>query len=157
MSALSDASRSAQILISTFHVGETLMGIDTLRVQEVIRIIEMTAVHHAPEHILGIVNLRGRIVTIIDLARKLELHPSPLTGDSRIIIVLWNDEYVGLLVDSISDVIYADRSGLMPPPSNIKELQGRFFEGVYNYEGHLISLVDVDKVLAEADKGLERK
>jgi len=141
-----------QFLISTFYVGSSLMGIDTMKVQEVIRMTDMTTVFHAPAHILGIINLRGKIVTIIDLARKLELHRPGVTKESRIIIVEWNDEYVGLLVDQISDAMYVDRGSLMPPPSNIQELQGRFFEGVFNSGGHLIAIVDVGRVLADTEK-----
>ena len=152
MSATTKSGNGKQILISTFYLGETLMVIDTLCVQEVIRVIEMTAVFHAPEHILGIINLRGRIVTIVDLARKLDLFQSQITEESRIIIVQWNDEYVGLLVDRIHDAVYADRDNFIPPPPNIRELQGRFLEGVYNADSHLMAIVDVDKVLADTDK-----
>jgi purine-binding chemotaxis protein CheW len=150
MASLSEAGGSSQqFLISTFYLENTLMGIDTMKVQEVIRITDMTPVYHAPAHILGIMNLRGKIVTIIDLAEKFELPESKITEDSRIVIVQWNDEYVGLLVDRIFDVMHADRGGLMPPPSNIHEIQGRFFDGVFNADGHLIAIVNVDKVLAD--------
>ncbi len=152
MSAMTKSDGGKQILISTFYLGDTLMGIDTVCVQEVIRIIEMTTVFHAPEHILGIINLRGRIVTIVDLARKLDLFESQITPDSRIIIVQWNDEYVGLLVDRIHDAVYADRNNFIPPPPSIKERQGHFLEGVYNANDHLMAIVDVDKVLADTDK-----
>jgi purine-binding chemotaxis protein CheW len=151
MSAMTKSDDDKQILISTFFLGETLMGIDTACVQEVIRVIEMTKVYHAPNHILGIINLRGRIVTIIDLAKKLDLFKSQIMADSRIIIVQWNEEYVGLLVDSIHDAVYADRNKFIPPPPNIKERQGRFLEGVYNADDHLMAIVDVDKVLTDTD------
>ncbi len=150
MASLSEDGRlSQQFLISTFYLENTLMGIDTMKVQEVIRITDMTPVYQAPAHILGIMNLRGKIVTIIDLAKKFELPQSTITGDSRVVIVQWNDEYVGLLVDRIFDVMYADRGALMPPPSNIHEMQGRFFDGVFNADGHLITIVNVDKVLSD--------
>jgi purine-binding chemotaxis protein CheW len=150
MASLSETGElSQQFLISTFYLGNTLMGIDTMRVQEVIRITDMTPVYHAPAYILGIMNLRGKIVTLVGLAEKLELPQSKITEDSRLVIVQWNDEYVGLLVDRIFDVIHADRGGLMPPPSNIHEMQGRFFDGVLNADGHLIAIVNVDKVLAD--------
>jgi purine-binding chemotaxis protein CheW len=151
MASLSEAGGlSQQFLISTFYLGNTLMGIDTMKVQEVIRITDMTSIYHAPAHILGIMNLRGKIITIIDLAKKFELFQSKITPDSRIVIVQWNDEYVGLLVDHIFDIMHADRGGLMPPPSNIHELQVRFFDGVFNANGHLIAIVNVDNVLADS-------
>jgi purine-binding chemotaxis protein CheW len=150
MASLSATDGSAQqFLVSTFYLGNTLMGIDTMKVQEVIRITDITPVYHAPDHIVGIMNLRGKIVTIIDLSKKFELPQSGMTTDSRIVIVQWNDEYVGILVDRIFDVIYVNRSALMPPPSNIHEIQGRFFDGVFNAEGRLIAIINVEKVLAE--------
>ena len=152
MTSSAEVRSQEQFLISTFYLGSSLMGIDTMKVQEVIRITDMTTVYHAPAHILGIINLRGKIVTIVDLAKKLELSRSRITGESRIIIIQWHDEYVGLLVDRVFDVMYVDRSNLMPTPSNIQEFQGRFFEGVFNAEGHLIAIVDVDKVLADTEK-----
>jgi purine-binding chemotaxis protein CheW len=152
MSGTTKSGDGKQILISTFYLGDTPMGIDTFCIQEVIRMMEMTKVFHAPEHILGIINLRGRIVTIIDLARKLDLFQSQVTENSRIIIVQWNDEYVGLLVDRIHDALYVDRNSFIPPPPNIKEIQGRFLAGVYNAGEHPIAIVDVEKVLADTDK-----
>src|SRR5690349_15099786 len=90
------ASNSA--LISTFYLGDALLGIDTFRVQEIIKVIDITRGHQAPDHVLGIINLRGRIVTIIDLGRKLGLGPARLNDNSRIIIVSWRTEYIGLAV-----------------------------------------------------------
>ncbi len=139
-------------LVATFYLGSTFMGIETLRVQEIIRIVDVTRVHHAQDHILGIVNLRGKIVTIVDLSKKLDLPESDLTDDSRIVIVDWKDEYIGLLVDRILDVRSVDRRDFEPPPTNIQDLQGKYLQGVFRGADHLIAIVDVDKVLEEAEK-----
>ncbi len=138
-------------LISTFYLGDTLLGIDTLRVQEVIIACDMTEVHHAPDYILGVINLRGRIVTIIDLGKKLNLFDAEPSEDSRIIIVDWDNEYVGLLVDAISDVIPVAKDRIVPPPSNVSGVQGRFIRGVYQTDNHLIAILDVEEVLSTED------
>lgn len=147
MSTLENVSDGI-LLLSTFYLGDALMGIDALRVQEVIKVNDITMVHHAPDFIMGIMNLRGRIVTVVDLAKRLDLCELKITDDSRIIIVDWDNENVGLLVDAISEVIPADETAMMPPPSNVSGVQGKFFQGVYKFGDHLIAILGVDRVLS---------
>jgi len=137
------------LLVSTFHLGDTMFGIDTLQVQEAIRIPDITKVPRAQGSILGVVNLRGRIVTVIDLSGKLGLPLSPLTVDSRLIIVSWEDEQIGFLVDRIDDVIPIERARMSPPPSNIKGMQGQFFEGVNQSEKGLLVVLNIDAVMVD--------
>lgn len=137
------------LLISSFYLADTLFGIDTLRVQEAIKVADITAVPHAQEYVLGVINLRGRIVTIIDLRKKLDFGASRVTDDSRLVIVAWEDEHVGFLVDRIADVIAIEPTAVSPPPSNVKGVQGRFFEGVHHGEEGLLVMLKVDAVLTE--------
>ena len=133
--------------LATFYVGEALCGMDILKVQEINKHMEMTRVPQAPEYVLGVLNLRGKIVTIVDLGKKLELSPTELTNESRNIIVNSRDEHVGLLVDKISDVVPAKWDKVEPPPANIGGVQGKFFEGVFKTENSLIGILDVEEVL----------
>ncbi len=144
--------KDISFLASTFYLGGTILGVDTLRVQEIIRIPDITRVHHSPDYVLGVINLRGRIVTVLNLGRKLALRVAPITEESRIIIIDWEDEYVGLLVDAISDVIVADPENTMAAPANVNETQLRFFQGVYKGDKGLIAIIDVEKVLSIEDK-----
>jgi purine-binding chemotaxis protein CheW len=139
-------------LVSTFYLEDILFGIDILRVQEIIKVLDITKVYHAPDYIVGIINLRGKIVTIIDLGGKIDFSLSKINEESRIMIVDKDNEYVGLLVDRVSDVINAKRNKMMPSPLNIKGAQGRFFEGVYKSSSHLITILNVDEVLSEEGK-----
>jgi purine-binding chemotaxis protein CheW len=139
-------------LVSTFQMGKTLQGIDTMRVQEAIRIPAITKVHKSLNYVLGVINLRGKIVTVIDLGRKLGLPPAAITENSRIIIVDREDEYVGFLVDAIADVIAVDRSQMMPPPSNVDRIQLKYFQGVFQAENGLISIMNVEEILSVDDK-----
>lgn len=139
-------------LISTFYLGKALLGIDTLRVQEIMRVSKLTVVHHCPEYILGVINLRGRIVTILDLARKLRLHQEPNPDDGgRVIIVDFYGEYIGLMVDRVADVIGAERKDIQPPPSNVGGVQGHFIEGIYSNNQNLIAILNVEEVLADQE------
>lgn len=145
-------AQEQSFLICTFHLGEALLGIDTRWVQEVIRPGALTVVHHSPEFILGVINLRGRIVTIIDLTRKFKLAHEPAPEDGgRIIIVDWRGEFVGLRVDRVADVIGAERGGVQPPPANVSGAQGRFFEGIYSSDGRLVAILNVEELLADEE------
>ena len=136
-------------LISSFYLDDTLFGIDTLRVQEAIRVTDITTVPHAQEYVMGVINLRGRIVTILNLAKKIGLQTSEISAESRIIIVSLDDEFAGLLVDQISDVIPVERGSIKPPPSNVKGAQANFFEGIYHRDQGLIVILRVDTILSD--------
>jgi len=135
-------------LVTTFYIADALCGVNTSSVQEVIQVDGVTTVHHAPGYIKGIINLRGKIVTIINLSRKLDLPQSALTDESRVFIVEWKDEYIGLLVDVVSDVVGVDLGNLDPPPANVGGVQGRYFKGVCQPEQKLVAILDLDEVLS---------
>ena len=116
---------SSELQFSTFYVGDLLMGIDIQQVQEINRQVEMTGVPHAPEHVRGVVNLRGEVVTVLDLQIILGLGSTSVTGRSRNVIVDLNGEKTGLLVDRIADVVIAQSSEIESPPANVSGIDGR--------------------------------
>jgi purine-binding chemotaxis protein CheW len=137
--------------LATFYVGDALCGMDILKVQEINKLLDMTEVPQAPEYVKGILNLRGQIVTIIDLGKKLGLSDTSRTSDTRNIIVNSNNEYIGLMVDRIGDVVRTDLETVEPPPANIGGVQGKYFEGVVKTENNLIGILDVEEVLKEEE------
>jgi len=140
---------SDTVELASFYVGEALCGMDILKVQEINKLIEMTRVPQAPEYVLGILNLRGEIVTIIDLGKKLGLKSTELNNKTRNIIVNSNGEHIGLMVEQISDVIQVEWEKVEPPPANIGDVQGKYFTGVFKTADRLIGILDVEKVLKE--------
>jgi purine-binding chemotaxis protein CheW len=140
---------SDTVELATFFVGEALCGMDILKVQEINKLIEMTRVPQAPEYVLGILNLRGEIVTIIDLGKKLGLKSTDLNDKTRNVIVNSNDEHIGLMVEQISDVVQAEWGKVEKPPANIGGVRGKFFTGVYKTEDRLVGILDVEKVLED--------
>jgi purine-binding chemotaxis protein CheW len=144
-----ETSVSDDIEFSTFYVGGALCGINILNIQEINKHFEITRVPQAADYIEGILNLRGRIVTIIDLGKKLGLDPVTKGKDNRNIIVNSEDEHIGLLVDAISDVALAKQDDIEPAPSNIGGVKGKFFQGVLKTEKQLIGILDIDEVLKE--------
>jgi purine-binding chemotaxis protein CheW len=135
--------------LTTFFVGEALCGMDILKVQEVNKLIEMTRVPQAPEYVSGILNLRGEIVTIIDLGRKLDLKSSEMSDKTHNIIVNSNGEHIGLMVEKISDVVQTEWENIEAPPANIGGVQGKYFTGVFKTEDRLIGILDIEKLLEE--------
>jgi purine-binding chemotaxis protein CheW len=144
-------SENKTIELATFYVGNALCGMDILKVQEINKIMQMTKVPQAPEYVLGILNLRGQIVTIIDLGKKLGLGGTDISQDTRNIIVNSSGGHVGLLVRQISDVVSADMDKKERPPANMGGIQGEFFTGVFKTDTELIGILDVDKVLGIED------
>ena len=140
---------SIDLEFSTFYVGGALCGINILNIQEINKHFEITQVPQSSDFIKGILNLRGRIVTIIDLGKKLGLEPVTKDKDNRNIIVNSEDEHIGLLVDAISDVVIAKNEDIEPAPSNIGGVKGKFFKGVLKTEKQLIGILDIDEVLKE--------
>jgi purine-binding chemotaxis protein CheW len=139
---------SAQtMLISTFQIHSTMCGVDAMKVQEVIRVSKVTRVHHASDQIVGIINLRGKIVTVIDLGMVLGLGRLTIGPESRAFIVECEGEHVGLLADFAGDVVTANPEAITPPPVNMRDTQSRFFEGVYQAPGGLIAILNIASVL----------
>ncbi|WP_136810692.1 chemotaxis protein CheW [Desulfosediminicola flagellatus] len=144
-------TRKQVVELATFYIGDALCGMDILKIQEINKLMKMTKVPQAPEYVLGILNLRGQIVTIIDLGKKLGLGETDITLDPRNIIVNSSGSFIGLLVKKIGDVVEADMEKLEASPANMRGIQGDFFTGVYKTQTHLIGILDIDKVLSLDD------
>lgn len=135
------------LLLATFQLDDAYFAFDTTEVREVLRVTDITPVQHAPSYVVGVMNMRGRIATIIDLGIKLELRPAEQTPESRIFMVEWNDEHVGLLVDRMADVLQIDRDQLKHVPENVHGVQSRQVRGVCHAGEHLVALLDLAEVL----------
>jgi purine-binding chemotaxis protein CheW len=136
---------------ATFYVDDLLMGIDIQKVQEINRYIEVTQAPHAPNFVRGVVNLRGEVVTIIDLRMILGLEPTTLTDRTRTVIVHSQGENIGLLVDRIADVIHTRGSETEPPPPNVSGVDGKFFHGVCKLEHELLIILDIEAIVANSE------
>ena len=143
------SSDNNKMELATFYIGDALCGMDILRIQEINKHMEMTVVPQAPDYVMGILNLRGQIVTVIDLGQKLGLSSIELSDEARNIIVNSEDEHIGLVVDRICDVVEANQEMVETPPANIGAIQGVFFEGVFKTENNLIGILDVEEILKE--------
>jgi len=140
-------TKKGPIELATFYTGEVYCGMDILNVQEINKLSEITPVPQAPDYVRGILNLRGQIITLIDLGKKVGISSTELSDTSSNIIVDSRGEQIGFLVERIGDVIQADWNDVEPPPANMGGVQGKFFKGVLKTEGILICILDVEEVL----------
>ncbi len=137
------------LLLVIFRLGGAWYGLEASQVQEVILVEDNTVVYHAPHYVRGIINLRGKIVTVLDTETKLGLQSHLVGADSRILVVSWNHEQVGLLVEIVTEVLPLSKDEIELSPLNISERLSSFLSGVCNNEGRLIGILDLDKVLTE--------
>ena len=146
---------------ATFHVGEHLFGLDILGVREIIRVFNITSVPRAEPHIRGLINLRGQIVTILDLAVRLGHEGMPVKDSSHIVILKHgtalmaqgqtqggSTELLGLLVDAIGDVVEADASLAEAPPANLSDAEERFLSGVLKTDAGLLVLLNLQELMS---------
>jgi purine-binding chemotaxis protein CheW len=140
-------------LLATFQVREALFALEATKVQEVIRVANLTAVAHAPEEVSGILNLRGRIVTVIDTGFRLGFGRTEPQKDSRIFILDDRNEYIGLLVDRAGDVMECSGSQLEPAPANVPAQQARYLQGVFRNGERVVAVVDAMSLLDAGGTG----
>jgi len=132
---------------ATFFLDGMFFGIDVLKVQEVLRYQEMTCVPMAPQIIEGLINLRGQIVTAIDMRRRLKLAPRKADAQPMNVVIRSDEGAVSLLVDEIGDVIEVSRSCYEPPPVTMPAAQRALVDGVYKLEGRLLLVLNTDRTL----------
>lgn len=133
----------------TFQLEEETYGINVMQVREVLRYSEIAPVPGAPEYVLGIINLRGNVVTVIDTRSRFGLMPGEITDNTRIIVIEAEQQVIGILVDSVAEVVYLRSSEIDSTPSVGTDESAKFIQGVSNRDGKLLILVDLNKLLTD--------
>src|SRR5215813_10244083 len=132
----------------TFYVAGLCFGLDVLKVQEIIRYQEMTRVPLAPPVVRGLINLRGQIVTAIDLRRRLELSDRPAQQLPINVVVQTDDGAISLLVDEIGDVVEVPEKLFERPPDTLKGTARELIRGAYKLDSGLLLILDVERTIA---------
>lgn len=135
----------------TYRLDEETYGINVMQVQEVLRYTEIAPVPGAPDYVLGIINLRGNVVTVIDTRSRFGLPPTDTTDNTRIVIIESDEQVVGILVDSVAEVVYLRSSEIDSTPNVGTEESAKFIQGVSNRNGSLLILVDLNKLLSDEE------
>jgi len=135
----------------TFKLENEVYGVNVMQVQEVLRYSEIAAVPGAPNYVIGIINLRGNVVTVIDTRVRFGLMPSEVSENSRIVIIEAEKQVIGILVDGVAEVVYLRSSEIDAAPNVGTEESAKFIQGVSNREGELLILVDLNKFLNDEE------
>lgn len=131
----------------TYRLGDETYGINVMQVQEVLRHTEIAPVPGAPEYVIGIINLRGNVVTVIDTRARFGLPEGEITDNTRIVIIEADKHIVGIMVDSVAEVVYLKSSEIDSAPNVGTEESTKFIQGVSNRDDELIKLVDLNRML----------
>ncbi len=142
------------IQLVSFTLGEEEYGIDILRVQEINRMMEITHVPKCAYFVEGVVNLRGKVIPVLDLRKRFGLEPKN-TKETRIIVVDIDGRMVGLIVDSVSEVLRLPKETIEPtPPMVSTSIDAQCIKGVGKLEDRLIIIIDIEKFLSEEEKNM---
>lgn len=133
---------------ATFFLNNLFLGVEVLKVQEVIRYQEMTCVPLAPTMVQGLINLRGQIVTAIDLRRRLELPARPEGQLPTNIVIRSDDGAVSLLVDEIGDVVEIEDDSYEQPPATLNGVARELVTGVYKLKERLLLVLDTERTIS---------
>jgi purine-binding chemotaxis protein CheW len=138
----------------TFKLGTEEFALDILLVQEINRRVEITKVPKTPEFVEGVINLRGKIVPVVDLRKRFGLGGHGFTGQSRIIVVNIDNRVLGLMVDSVSEVVQIPARTIEPAPPLVVGIDAAYIKGIGKFEDRLLILLDLGKVLSANEKDL---
>jgi purine-binding chemotaxis protein CheW len=153
MNAVVQETRVGVVRWVTFRLAEECYGIDVMQVQEVLRVPDVAAVPGAPAFVMGIINLRGNVVTVLDARKLLALAAGDVTDNTRILIVEANGLRVGLLVDSVAEVVDIAPTAIDPPPTLGKDEGARYILGVHSTAEQILILIDLDRLIREDARG----
>lgn len=132
-------------------VGE-VFGVPISMVQEIIRVQEITEIPRAPEFVEGVINLRGKIIPVIDLRKRFGLGAGEHSKNTRIVVIKVGDIVVGMVVDAVSEVIRLNDEDIEPPSPIVASLDAEYIKGVGKIENKLIILLDTEKILSSHEK-----
>lgn len=135
----------------TFRLAGETYGINVMQVQEVLRHSEIAPVPGAPTYVLGIINLRGNVVTVIDTRHRFGLEPGEVTENTRIVIIEADSHVVGILVDSVAEVVYLRQSEIETAPNVGNDESAKFIQGVCHKNDELLILIELDKLLSDSE------
>ncbi|MFC2140121.1 chemotaxis protein CheW [Candidatus Auribacterota bacterium] len=145
---MSNKAAQEVIELSTFYIDDYFLGVDIKMVQEINRKMNLTKVYHAPDYIAGVVNLRGEVITVIDLRKKLGLPDKEGRDKWHNIVINYEGSKIGLLVDKIDDIIFANEEDTESPPPHLREIEGKFFYKVVKLKNKLLAILDINAMLA---------
>lgn len=153
---------NAKVHIACFRIAGSLYGLDIRLIREVVRKVRIRIVGRSNSYVAGVLNLRGQVVTVLNVAEKLGLRRHKTSVNDRCIILkpsddlsqlgfdglLGNGDNIGLLVDEMDELLMINESSILPPPSNLPQMDLKVIRGVFDYNNELLMLLDPSTLLA---------
>jgi purine-binding chemotaxis protein CheW len=146
------ASASGSIQLVSFRLAQEEYGIEITRVREIILMGVITRVPQTPTYVKGLINLRSTVIPVVDLRIRFGLPESEATDASRIMVVHVGGKTIGIVVDSVSEVLRVSTDQIAPPPPTVAKGGTEYLTGLVKLDKHLLILLDIDKVLAEGER-----
>jgi purine-binding chemotaxis protein CheW len=141
-----------QVQLVTFRVGGEEFGLDVFQVHEILRWQAPTAVPRAPAFVEGVLDVRGTLVPVVDLRRRFELKEAAYDDETRIVLVDYQGERLGLVVDAVTEVLRAPETAITAPPAYVRGLAAEYLRGIVRLESRLVVLLDLDRILSSTER-----
>ena len=141
------AISSDELQLVSFNIGSEEFGVDILKVQEINRMVEITKVPQAPHYVEGVINLRGKVIPIIDLRKRFNLELKEHDKNTRIVVVDIGGNIMGMIVDAVSEVLRLPADTIEPPPELVTGINSEYIKGVAKLENRLLIFLDLSKVI----------
>jgi purine-binding chemotaxis protein CheW len=141
------SAASDELQLVSFTIGSEEFGVDILKVQEINRTVEITRVPQAPHYVEGVINLRGKVIPIIDLRKRFGLELKEHDKNTRIVVVDIDGSVMGMIVDSVSEVLRLPANTIEPPPELVTGINAEYIKGVAKLEDRLLIFLDLSRVV----------
>src|SRR3954470_13599676 len=135
-----------------FQLGAELYGVEISRVHEIIRLQTVTRVPRAPAFVEGVINLRGKVIPVVDLRRRFGLPSAEHTRSTRIVVVEIGDQVVGIVVDGVSEVLRVNTATVEPPSPVVAGIDSEYLHGIAKLTDRLVILLDLDRILGRDER-----
>lgn len=139
------------IQIVCFKIGKEEYGLDILKVQEILKLPKVTRLPKSAEYIMGVIDLRGKVIPIIDLAKRFRIDEGKESLERRAIVVDIRNKKVGLAIDSVSHVIKVDQKDIEPPPPIVKGISGRYITGIAKLQDGFVIVLDIEQIFSSEE------
>lgn len=141
-----------EIQLVVFELADESYGVEISRVQDINRMQEITEIPHSPESVVGVINLRGRVIPVVDLRTRFGMPGAEHTKSTRIVVVQMGEEPIGMIVDAVSQVLRIPTKVIEPPSPVLTSLDSRYLLGIAKLEDELVILLDLDYVLSKDEQ-----
>jgi len=143
-----EAQIQSSMQIVCFKIGIEEYGIDILQVQEILKLPEITQLPKSNDYIMGVIDLRGKVIPIIELSKKFVIDISEDKEISRVIVVDIDGKQVGLAIDSVSHVVRVNSGDIEPPPPVVKGISGKYIVGIAKLKENFVVILDINRIFS---------